>query len=238
MNPPFLFVRRFLAVVVMAAGFPVADGSAQTVRPVIVEYRGPAKGKLELVNNGFQPTNVVIETRSFTITEDGDGVYGPLAKDIHLKLSAMTLRIPPKQSRYVFYEATADRLPAWFVIYSVFAGPVQQSGLNIQLDLPHTVYLLQKEPLERQDVTVESLNYQPDKHRVVIVIANQSAKLGRALQWQVASRGTKTEGSGFPLLPRSRRQLEVAWNAAEAPDTFSVHFEHFSFKEAFSDPAK
>jgi hypothetical protein len=238
MNPRFLFAYRFLAVAVVAAGFPAVDGSAQTVRPVIVEYKGAAKGKLELVNNGFQPANVVIEPRSFTITEDGDGVYGPLAKDIHLKLSAMTLRIPPKQSRYVFYEAKADTLPAWFVIYSVFAGPVQQTGLNIQLDLPHTVYLLQQEPLERPDVRVESLDYQPDKHRVVIVIANQSEKLGRALEWQVASRGTKAGGPGFPLLPQSRRQLEVAWNAVDAPDTFSVHFEHFSLKEAFSVPAK
>src|SRR5258708_35815352 len=94
---------------------------AQTVRPVIVQYSGSARGKFELVNNAFQPTNVVIEPRSFTINEDGDGVYGPLANNIHVKLSAMSLRIPPKQSRFVFYEAKADTLPAWFVLYSVFA---------------------------------------------------------------------------------------------------------------------
>ncbi len=96
----------------LAVGASVGVGRAQTVRPVIVEYKGSAKGKLELVNNSFQPTNVVIEPRSFTIKEDGDGIYGPLAKDIHLKLSSMSLRIPPKQSRYVFYEAKADSLPA------------------------------------------------------------------------------------------------------------------------------
>jgi len=225
---------RFLVLAMLAVGASVGVGHAQTVRPVIIEYKGSAKGKLELVNNSFQPTNVVIEPRSFTIKEDGDGIYGPLAKDIHLKLSSMSLRIPPKQSRYVFYEAKADALPAWFVIYSVFAGPVHQSGLNIQLDLPHTVYLLQKEPLERPDVNVESLSYQPDKHRVVIVVANKSAKLGRALEWQVTSKGTKAGGSGFPLLPQSRRQLEVAWNAPDPPATFSIHFEHFSFKEDFS----
>jgi len=230
--------RRFFALVLLAVGAFVTVEHAQTVRPVIVEYKGDAKGKLELVNNSFQPTNVVIEPRSFTIKEDGDGIYGPLAKDIHLKLSSMSLRIPPKQSRYVFYEAKADALPAWFVIYSVFAGPVHQSGLNIQLDLPHTVYLLQKEPLERPDVAVESLSYQPDKHRVVIVVANNSAKLGRALEWQVTSKGTKAGGSGFPLLPQSRRQLEVAWNAADPPATFSIHFEHFSVKEDFSASQK
>src|SRR5713226_1248801 len=185
---------RFFALAMLAVGASVGVGHAQTVRPVIVEYKGSAKGKLELVNNSFQPTNVVIEPRSFAINEDGDGIYGPLAKDIHLKLSAMSLRIPPKQSRYVFYEAKADVLPAWFVIYSVFAGPAQQTGLNIQLDLPHTVYLVQKEPLERADVTVESLTYDRTKHRVLIVVANKSARLGRALEWQVTSKGTKTGG--------------------------------------------
>src|SRR5258708_29831138 len=105
---------RFLAFAVLAAGALVAESAAQTVRPVIVQYNGTARGKFELVNNTLQPMNVVIEPKSFTITEEGDGVYGPLAKDIHLKLSAMSLSIPPKQSRYVFYEATADSLPAWF----------------------------------------------------------------------------------------------------------------------------
>ncbi len=72
----------------------------------------------------------------------------------------------------------------------------------------------------------------------MIVVANNSAKLGRALEWQVASRGTKAGGSGFPLLPQSRRQLEVAWNAPDPPATFSIHFEHFSFKEDFSASQK
>jgi hypothetical protein len=230
--------RSLFALVTLAAGTFAAVGHAQTVRPVIVEYKESAKGKFELINNGLQPATVVVEPRGFTVKEDGEGIYGPLAKNIHLKLSSMSLRIPPKQSRYIFYEAKADALPAWFVIYSVFAGPAQQSGLNIQLDLPHTVYLFQKEPLERSDVTVESLSYHPDQHRVVIVIANQSGKLGRALEWQIASRGTKTGGSGFPLLPQNRRQLEVAWNAADPPATFSIRFEHFSFKEEFSASQK
>src|SRR5258706_2657762 len=227
MNCRLSLERRYVAWLALVATLLVASGQAQTVRPVIVEYKGPAKGRLELTNNSFQPTNVVIEPRSFTIPEDGDGVYGPLAAAIHLKLSAMSLRIPPKQSRYVFYEAKADALPAWFVIYSVFAEPPRQSGLNIQLDLPHTVYLLQKERLERPDLTVESLNYQPYKDRGLIMVVNKSPNLGRALEWQVVSKGTKAGGSSFPLLPQSRRQLEVAWTATHPPDTFSIHIEHF-----------
>src|SRR5437588_7704409 len=197
-----------------------ASALAQTVRPVIVQYSGNARGKFELVNDALLPTNVVIEPRSFTITESGDGVYGPLADNIHVKLSAMSLHIPPKQSRFVFYEAKADALPAWFVLYSVFAGPTRQSGVNIHLDLPHTVYLLQKAPLQKQDISVESFRYLPDQHRAVVILANNSDRLGRVLEWHLGSKGIKTPNPGFPLLPRSTRRLEMEWNAAAPPDLF------------------
>src|ERR1700675_4831535 len=107
--------RTRIAVAVLALVL-AAPGFAQTVRPVIVQYSGAARGKFELVNNGLQPMSVVLQPMSFTITEGGDGVYGPLASSIHLKLSATSFRIPPQQSRFVFYEARADNLPAWFVI--------------------------------------------------------------------------------------------------------------------------
>src|ERR1700674_3062281 len=106
------------SVLIVAMG----QACAQTVRPVIVQYGGSAQGKVELINNALQPLNVALEPMSFTITQDGNGVYGPLSSDVHLKLSAMSFRIPPRQSRFVFYEAKPDKLPAWFVIYSVFGG--------------------------------------------------------------------------------------------------------------------
>ena len=223
--------RALAAVVVWALSAPV---SAQTVRPVIVEYTDGARGKFELVNNSLQPANVVVEARSFTIKEDGNGVYGPLTSDIHLKLSAMSLRIPPQQSRFVFYEARADKLPVWFVIYSTFAGRPQQSGLNVQLSLPHTVYLLQKQALQKQDVSVESFKYLPSQQRVLVTIANNSSKLGRVLEWQVGSKRVKQSDAGFPLLPQSRRRLEMAWSSGEPPRGLSFRFEHFTLKEELS----
>ncbi len=214
------------AVVLLAA-----PGYAQTVRPVIAQYSGAAQGKVELVNNGLQPLNVVLEPMSFTITEDGDAIYAPLTGDIHLKLSAMSFRIPPQQSRYVFYKATSDKLPAWFVIRNVFAGRTYQSGLNIQLDIPHTVYLLQKEPLETQDVSVESAAYLASQHRVVILLANHSSKLGRVLEWQVGSTEVKATSNGFPLLPGGRRRMEMEWDSAAPPEVLWIRFEHFTLQE-------
>jgi hypothetical protein len=216
------------AVLVFLIALP---GTAQTVRPVIVQYSGPARGKVELVNNGLQPLTVVLEPMSFTITEDGEGVYGPLTPDIHLKLSTMSLRIPPQQSRYVFYQASADKIPAWFVIRNVFSGPIQKTGLNTRLDIPHTVYLVQKEVLGKPDVLVESASFLTGSHQVEILLTNPSSKLGRVLDWQVSSKGAKTTNNGFPLLPGARRRLAMHWNSAEAPDTVSFRFEHFTLKE-------
>jgi hypothetical protein len=212
-----------------------ATAYAQTVRPVIVQYHGVARGKIELVNNSLHPLSVVLEPMSFKVAEDGNGIYGPLEGDIHLKLSAMSFRIPPQQSRFVFYEAKSDRLPAWFVIYSVFAAAARPSGVNIQIEIPHTVYLLQKQPLGKPDVAVESFRYLPDQHRVVVLLANNSSKLGRAVEWQVSSKGTKTSNPGFPLLPQSRRRLELEWNSPARPDVFRVRFEHFTLEETLNE---
>ena len=225
--------RKGIAIAALAVAL-VASGSAQTVRPVIVQYSGVARGKFELVNNGLQPMGVVLQPMSFSITEDGDGVYGPLASSIHLKLSATSFRIPPQQSRFVFYEARSDHLPAWFVIRNVFAGIGRQSGIKVQVDIPHTVYLLQKQPLEKQDVVVESFQLLRRQHKVVITLVNKSPKLGRALEWQVSAKGTKTSNAGFPLLPQTRRRLEVEWNSPDAPAMFWVRFEHFTLKEELS----
>jgi hypothetical protein len=205
---------------------------AQTVRPLIVEYVGAAHGKFELVNNSLKPINVVLEPRSFRITEDGDGVYGPLNPGIHLKLSAMSVRIPPQQGRFVFYEVRADTLPAWCVIYSVFAQHPPEASLNIEISLPHTIYMLQKQSLQRQDVSVESFVYDPNTHRVVVMLANHSANLGRAVEWQVKGPHTQNGGPGFPLLPGSRRRLEASWDGVDPPITLAIRFQHFTLKEA------
>ena len=96
--------------------------AAQTVRPVIAEYSQKARGRFDLVNDTALPLNVVLEPKSFSISDEGSPTFRPLDKSIHLKLSQMSFRIPPKQTYYVFYEATADTYPAWFVIYATLAG--------------------------------------------------------------------------------------------------------------------
>ncbi|HYY73114.1 MAG TPA: hypothetical protein VE778_05935, partial [Candidatus Bathyarchaeia archaeon] len=102
--------------------------------------KGPGKtasGKIEYVNDSLQTLSVVLEAKSFTVSDTGDLSYRPLDEDIHVKFSTMSFRIPPKQNFFVFYEASADKLPSWFVVYATFGGFKEktQEGFRIQIQL-------------------------------------------------------------------------------------------------------
>jgi len=55
---------------------------------------------------------VVLEVRGFNVTEAGEVVDAPLdTTNIHVKLSTMSFRIPPRGTYTVFYEVTATTTP-------------------------------------------------------------------------------------------------------------------------------
>ncbi len=225
-----LGIRTFglLALVVPALPAPLR---AQSVRPIIAEYKRKAQGRFEVVNSTLSPFNVILEPKSFSISVDGEGVFRPLDRSIHLKLSAMSFHLPPQQSRYVFYEARADALPAWFVIYANFTALPPRRGISIQVELPHTVYMVQPTPLENTDVHVEEAEFLPSKHRVELEVDNNSERLGRALEVGAGSKRSKKVSSGFPLLPHSRRRVEIEWDSSDPPEVFWVRFARFTLRE-------
>src|SRR6516162_11818458 len=106
--------RRTRRVLQAGCFFALLSGSfafAQTVSPLIDEnvIKGPgkkAKGKIEYVNDSLQPLTVTLNTQSFTVSETGEMLYRPLDEGIHVKFSATSFRIPPKQDYLVFYEAS------------------------------------------------------------------------------------------------------------------------------------
>jgi hypothetical protein len=201
---------------------------AQTVRPLIDELGNPAKGRVEYVNDADTPLNVVIEARSFTVSETGELSYRPLDSNIRLKLSATSFRILPKQTYYLFYEATSDATPAWFVIYAAFSGFAVRGpqGVNVRLQLPHTVYLLPKSGLNQSDVQVTTARYNPETRRLVIEVTNSGPNFGRAQQALLIGR-KKMEGAGFPLFPHSRRRMEYGWEGDGAPQRIQLQFDRF-----------
>jgi hypothetical protein len=227
---------RLLTSGILALAFS-AGAVGQTVRPVINELGNPAKGRVEYVNDGLTPLNVVLEAKSFTVSEKGEISYRPLDAGIHLKLSATSFRIQPQQTFYVFYEASAPPSPTWFVIYASFTGfPFRTAqGMNVRLQLPHTVYLLPKQRAEKADVRVVRAELNAAGNKVLLEVENTGDNFGRVMQTQLASGRRKQEAPGFPVFPHSKRILEVPLDAkAEgdtAPTEVSFQFENFKIEE-------
>lgn len=223
-------LQRLLCIVLLLCG---CHAFAQTVSPVIVQYKVKASGRIELVNNTLAPMAVVLEPKSFSITPQGNGVYRPLDADIHLKLSTMSFRIEPGQTYYVFYKATASKLPAWFTIYSVFSSLHHEGGLDVRILLPHTVYLYPKRPLakEKDEIDVTQAAYIATEHKVVCDIKNIGPDLQRVQEVRVSSANESQAGAGFPLLPGGKRHVEVSWTEKETPRTIDLQFSHYVLKQ-------
>ena len=76
------------------------------------------------------------------VEPSGDLIEEPLdTTRIQVKISAMSFRIPPRETYTVFYEATAKSFPSWFLISSTLTGARTQTGLNVRIELPHVVYM-------------------------------------------------------------------------------------------------
>lgn len=206
---------------------------AQTVRPAVVEYPNQARGKFELVNESLFPLTVVLEPRGFHVEPTGELIEEPLdTARVQVKISAMSFRIPPRETYTVFYEATTKAFPSWFLISSTLTGARTQTGLNIRIELPHVVYMLQPQPLRRADVAVHAFEFDTVAKRVRVELENTSAALGRVLSSEVSASGAKTiPGGAFPLFPHSRRTLEIPWSGDATPERLVLRFANFTVEE-------
>ncbi len=211
-----------------------SNGSlAQTVRPVVNELSNPAKGRVEYVNDGLLPLNVVLEAKSFTVSETGEISYRPLDPQIHLKFSTTSFRIQPQQTYYVFYEATAPQAPAWFVIYASFSGfPFRTAqGMNVRLQLPHTVYLLPKRSMDKPDLQIDLALLSRSDNKVRIEVENKGDFFGRVLETQLVYSKKKQDAPGFPMFPHSKRIIEVALDEKadneNVPVDYVLQFQNF-----------
>ncbi|MCC6318222.1 MAG: hypothetical protein IT361_11080 [Gemmatimonadaceae bacterium] len=229
-------MRREGFLCLAAATFLVAAASpceAQTVRPAVIEYAGQGRGSFDLVNETLFPMTVVLEPRGFAVSEKGELSDVPFdSANIELKLSAMSFRIPPLASYTVRYEARARQLPAWFMVLGAMTGARTSAGLNVRIELPHVVYLLQKEPLEKAAVSVRSFVFDTTTHTAVVELENTSNSLGRVMASELSAGGKQgTPFGGFPLFPQSRRRVEVPWTGETEPDHVMLRFKGFSVEE-------
>lgn len=228
MRPIFF---SLLAVALIAATPGAAE--AQTVRPAVVEYPAQARGKFDLVNETLFPMTVVLEPRGFHVDEKGDLTDQPFdSASVQLKLSTMSFRIPPLATYTVYYEAKATKLPAWFMVLSSMTGARAANGLNLRIELPHVIYLLQKDPLKRDAVALRDFSYDSVAKKAILELENTGPSLGRVIGSELSLDGKQsTPFGGFPLFPMSRRRVEVPWEGSGEPDKVLLRFANFTVEE-------
>jgi hypothetical protein len=212
--------------------------SAQTVSPPIAEYQERARSSFQLINSTIFPLSVVLEVHGFTVTEQGEVQEVPLdTAKVRVKLSAMSFRIPPRQTYTVFYEATADSVPAWFNIVSAMTGAKTDNGLNVRILLPHVVYLNQKEPLKKEQVALRAIVVDSAGGKLRVQLENLGPNLGRVQQvTATAGKTTSAPGAGFPLLPHMLRWTEVDWPGGPSPERLTVRFARFTMDTVLAAP--
>lgn len=230
--PGNLFTRNrstVCAVVLLATA--AHDVAAQVIAPPVVEYEQRAASTFDISNSGLRPLSVVIEPFFFWVDTLGEVHYTPFdTSRVKLELSTMSVRLPPRATYSVRYEARAEHLPAWFVITASFSGARTQ-GLNVRLQLPHVVYLNQKEPLQDRDVVIRAFEYDPSTGKARFKIENLSDRLGRCYDGSLRSaHGDSKVVPSFPLFPHFVRWVELPWTASSPPEQLELKFQEFTIR--------
>lgn len=224
-------MKRFLCLAVFAlCCAPFAP--AQTISPVIVEYSEKADGRFQIYNDADIPLTVVLEPHSFTVNEAGNATFRKLDPGIHVQLSSTSFRLAPKQTFFVFYKASAESLPNWFCIYATITGATTTTGIKLALELPHTVYLLSRKNLNRDEVVWEHLDISGsgDKQKIVGEVTNRGTAFTRVQEIQVTSASGKQDFGGFPLFPGQHRAFELDWSQPGVPAHIVLKFSHFKLE--------
>jgi hypothetical protein len=210
--------------------------NAQTVEPLIAEYTTKADGRFEVRNDTSTPMAVVLDTRSFNVSSEGRGVYRPLDKGIVLKISVTSMRLAPGESTYVFYKASAVKLPAWFQVQAAFTPLQRRRGIMLRVVLPHTVYLYQKSPVEKDAIQISTPRYKSDVNTIVCELENHGQGLVRVQEIRAIAGKESAETAGFPLLPGAIRKLSIEWKSKKQPELLVFQFPQFAMREPLVGP--
>ena len=210
----------------------VTQVHAQTISPVIQEYQGKADGRFQIYNDQEVPLTVVLEPHSFAVDANGNPTFRKLDPEIHVQLSSTSFRLQPKQTYFVFYKASSETLPNWFCIYATVTGSTTTTGIKLAIQLPHTVYLLDKKTLERDQVAWVRAESSPagNKRKIVAEVENHGSEFSRVREVEVTSVNGKQAYAGFPLFPGQRRLLELEWDGSTEPEHIQLSFDRFKME--------
>ena len=227
--------RMFLAAAYLC--FLARPALAQTISPVIVEYADKADGRFQVYNDADIPLTVVLEPHSFTVDSTGKAIFRKLDPGLHVQLSTTSFHLAPKQTYYVFYKATTEAHPNWFCIYATVTGPVSASGLKLAIELPHTVYLVGRKPLDQSQVSWNraEISTEGGKRLVTAEVENHGAEFSRIQEVEVTSTSGKQTFAGFPLFPGQRRDIELDWDQPGVPQRIVLKFQRFKIESSLKN---
>jgi len=227
--------RMFLAAAYLC--FLAPPALAQTISPVIVEYADKADGRFQVYNDAEIPLTVVLEPHSFTVDSTGKAIFRKLDPGLHVQLSTTSFHLAPKQTYYVFYKATTEAHPNWFCIYATVTGPVSASGLKLEIELPHTVYLVGRKPLDQSQVSWNraEISTEGGKRLVTAEVENHGAEFSRIQEVEVTSTSGKQTFAGFPLFPGQRRDIELDWDQPGVPQRIVLKFQRFKIESSLKN---
>lgn len=226
---PLFASARAAIVAILIASLASTAGGAQTISPPVVEYTERASASFQVTNPTLTPLVVVLDVRGFVVAENGLMADVPLdTSRVKVQLSEMSFRLPPRATRTIFYEATADSAPAWFHVIATFTGGRAANGLNLRIELPHVVYLNQRDALVREDVLVRSAAVDTAGKFVRVVVENISERLGRVLEINALGGPSTIEGGAVPLFPRSSREVRLPIADGPPPNRIALRFAGFS----------
>src|SRR5262249_54034902 len=107
-----------------------------------------------------------------------------------------------------------------------------EQGMNIRLELPHTVYLLPKGGLNKSDVVVQKMDFKPAEKKLIVEVYNNGNTFGRVQETVINFGKKKQEAPGFPRFPHRKRIMEISLDQTEIPPSSVVlQFKDFKVEE-------
>jgi hypothetical protein len=216
--------------VLLALGISAAAGAQSVDPPIAVLDGAHVRGSVVISNPTIFPFSWVLEPKQFTVACGGDVAFAEIdTSRIHLRLSSMSGRLAAKQRATIFYEVTVDSIPSWFAIVVGFYANKPEKGLNVKMEIPHIVYLMQREKVRAADVAITSAQFDSTDKRLRIRLENHSGKLTRVTELLgVTASGKEYSIDACPLFPNAAREFTFTWPDASPPVKVIARFAGFS----------
>ena len=212
---PILILKFAVLLSLLLVSFACLDPArAQSLAPFRSEYRKQAKGLLTLINDKDIPVHVMLRPESFTSDENGHLKRLPMDESINLVLAQTSLRIPPKETRYVAYEAKPKNLPAWFMIYVTFVPEAE--GIVVGTSIPHFAYITAGDP--KPGEVVMAARYVAAQQLLRVTFTSTSQQLAH-LESIEASGGPQRDLGSISVLPGKSTIIEFKLRGSSHPDS-------------------